>query len=156
MRDKPYPGMGNVSKAKGLYFEEEIEGKKENNHVAIFSRRTPFAGIPIELVKEEPDVPNIVKYLYVVYDSFADNRLHFTFAGRKRIAKIMSRNVTTISRLTTILKETGWITIISRGQGKPNIVILHQFKNEVITKKEIKAYKTEVKRKIDERYKYGH
>lgn len=156
MRDKPYPGMGNVSKTEGLYLQKEEKEEKDDNYdTAVFSRKTPFAGIPIKLVKKEPDIINMAKYLYVVYDSCADNKAHFTFTSQKKVGRIMNRNTNTISRLTQILKETGWITIIRMGLGRTNIIILHQFKNEVITEKEKENYKAETKRKIRE-FRYYH
>lgn len=154
MQDKPYPGMGNVSKAEGLYLQEEE--KQEDNDIAIITRRPPYAKIPFDLIRDS-SIIRPARFLYAMYDSFADNKLHFTFTGQERIAKALGlKSVVTVSRLTTILKEAGWITVIKRGLGKPNIIILHQSKNEVITKEEIKAYKAETEKRIRERYRYSY
>jgi len=153
MKDEPYPGMGNVSKTEGLYLQKKEE--KKNNHVAIFSRRTPFGGGPVEMIRDKSVIVP-ARFLYVMYDSFADNKLHFTFASQKKIAEAIPRKVEAVSRLTKMLKETGWITVIRRGLGKPNIIILHQFKNEIITEEEQKAYKAEAEKRIRERFRYNY
>lgn len=153
MRDEPYLGMGKASKAEGLYLQKEE--KEENHKMPIFSRETPSAHIPVELIKDK-SVLIPTRFLYIFYRTFTDNKFRFAFVGQKRIAKELERSPRTISKQLAELGKAGWLTKIKRGQGHVDIIILHQYKSEIITEKEKKAYKLETEKRIKESFRYGH
>jgi len=56
----------------------------------------------------------------------------------------LGRSQQYVCTLTKELRESGWMTIIRRGQGRSNINIPHAFKGQKIGKEEVKFHKQKV------------
>ena len=145
MKDKPYAGMGNVSKSEGLYLKKE---KKSQSRTA-FYLVDQWAGEPIELL-DDPDARANDKLIYLAVSSFADRGMGSAFPTQKALVKRASRCVTVITRTITHLVEIGWATKIRRGQGRANITILHSRKWQKFIKSQLKHIKSVVEGKIDD------
>lgn len=158
MRNEPYAGMGNVSKAEGLYLQNEKKKKKEMKKIEkkqtfFFSRtREGYSMIPNELGRDL-NLPNSAKVAYLVGVGFADNTTRETFRGRNAIAKYVRVKPNQLSVIYGKLKKAGWITTIQRGLNKTNIIIFHAYKNEKISSKEKKKYKQKIEAQISSFYR---
>jgi len=90
-------------------------------------------------------VKPIPKVLFAIYHSCCrEKRLGqypFTFISQKRIGReYLGRSQQTVSRGTIELEEAGWCTIIRIGQGRSNIIVLHDRKGKRLTAQEKKNF----------------
>jgi len=146
MRDKPYAGMGNVSKVKGLYLKEEKKDKKIR-HAFISRIKKGYASVPNELLFD-PDITTPAKTCYAIIDAFADVDEGMTFRGYETIGKCMAVGSSRISQLIKELVEKGWATTIRRGLNRTNITKLHSYQGEKVDEKTKKKLIAEVEAKI--------
>lgn len=164
MKDNPIPGMGNVSKAEGLYGQKSMEKSKSpkskktkrqtEGYQAIFFDEPFFVKIPEPLLKDT-NVSLQAKCIYAIYHLHANQKRlsagSFSFPSQKRIAENFAGiSVSYLKKLVNELKIKGCITSIKLGLGRPNIIVLHKVKNEKIDKEKRDLYKNIVKTKMRE------
>ncbi len=122
---------------------------RRNHQTAVTFDGVHYGQTPIDLLAD----PNIKPQLKVLYSAY---HLHcpqkylssnpFTFVSQKRIGReYLGWSQQTVSYWTKKLAEEGWLTIIRLGQGKSNIIILHDRKGKRITAKERKNFIKSVK-----------
>jgi len=144
---EPTPGMDKrKSKAESLYLKGEREwweGEDEEENIqqtAVFFDGVFYAQTPTPLLKD-PSTKPLPKVLFAIYHSCCkEKRLGlypFTFISQKRIGReYLGCSQQTVSRGTIELEDAGWCTIIRQGQGRSNIIVLHERKGKRITAKE--------------------
>lgn len=115
------------------------------NKVPVFAMGPFFAQIPVELLKDKKVSPQ-AKVLYGLYHSFAPQKVldqyPNTFVGQGKIASdCLGCKRPYVAKLTRELADTGWATVIPRGQGHTNIIILHKEKGKKPSQKTIEQLK---------------
>ncbi|MBW2995468.1 helix-turn-helix domain-containing protein [Candidatus Woesearchaeota archaeon] len=143
MRDKPYEGMGNVSKAKGLFLE-----KKKEKRMSFYLSEVPWASVPVPM-QDDPEAKGNDLLVYLAINSFADKETATAFPSQEKLTKRAKRKRKTVMETISHLVEIGWATKIRRGQGKANITVLHHYKGEKFTKEQLNNIKELVKKKIN-------
>lgn len=108
-----------------------------------------FVSIPFDLMKDIKSKGNDL-LVYLAVNSYADRETGVAWPKQKNIAIRAKRSAKVIGKAVSHLVEIGWATKIRRGQGLPNIIILHARKGQVfgkIRQKEIiKIVETKVRR----------
>ena len=158
---EPIPGMGNVSKAEGLYGQKSMKNSKSQNtkknkrrtegYQAIFFDEPFFGKIPEPLLKDT-NVSLQAKCIYAIYHLHANQKRlsagSFSFPSQKRIAENFANiSVRYLQKLIKELITKKWITSIKLGLGRPNIIVLHKDKNENIDEETRTLYKKIVRTK---------
>jgi len=153
MRNEPYAGMGNVSKAEGLYLQKKGRKKEtalSSEHDFFFSKtKEGYSMIPNELIWDKV-LKKTAKLTYIAGVSVSDTMSRETFSGRKRVGEIVGINPDHISTQYKQLRVRGWATIIRRGAMRTNIIIFHSYRGQKISEKEKKSYLQTVEKKIEE------
>ena len=139
MRDEPYPGMGKVSKSEGLYL-------KKKKPQFTFYIQDQYANEPIPLL-DDPEAKANDKLIYLAISSFVNRADGTAFPKQERMTKRASRCRKTINKTINHLVKIGWATTIRRGQGRSNITILHGYKGQKFTKKELKNIRDKINHK---------
>lgn len=151
MRNEPYPGMGNVSKAEGLYLRKE---KKKLHHAFIGKIKKGYAAVPNEFLFD-PDISTPAKTCYAIIDAYSDVDEGITFRGYETIGKCMKVGSSLISQLVKELIKKGWATSIRRGLNRTNITKIHSYQWEKMDKEKRKKIIADVEAKIRS-YMIGH
>ena len=146
MRNKPYAGMGNVSKTEGLCSKEKKKDKK-TYHAFISRIKKGYATVPNELLFD-PNITTPAKACYAIIDAFASADEGMTFRGYETIGKCMTVVSSRISQLVKELVKKGWATSIRRGLNRTNITKLHSYRGEKVNNKKRKQLIAEVEAKI--------
>jgi len=145
MRNEPYPGMGNVSKAEGLYL------KKKRRRMAI-SIPGGFAMIPIPFL-HDPDVTDNDILVYNALATFGSNKISneikVSWPLQETVGKVARRCTKVVMRTISHLVKIGWVTKIRRGLTKSNITVLHLYKWQEFTEEQINDTKEAVKNEIN-------
>ena len=88
------------------------------------------------------------RLVYALYHSYCSqksmSKKSSTFVGQQRLANELGKSRSFTTRATSELVRNGWISVIRRGQGKSNIVVLHYKKYQTIGKAEQKRIQKEV------------
>ncbi len=110
-----------------------------NKPLALVNRfKTNNAQIPYEVI-DDTDVGVSARFLYVVAARIA-NFEGITWASNAKLSKVMNKSEQHVSTLWRELEKKGWATRYRRGVMKTNLTILHGFKNEVISEKDMNGY----------------
>lgn len=144
---EPTPGMDKQkSKAESLYLKGEREwyegepGENIQRQTALFYTGVLYGQTPIDLLYD-PIIHSQAKTLFAIYHTHCKEK-HLeanpcTFVSQKRISReYLGCSQQTVSRGTIELEDAGWCTIIRQGQGRSNIIVLHERKGKRITAKE--------------------
>lgn len=136
MKNKPYAGMGNVDKEEGLCLKKRNEGRR-----IIVSIPGGFVQVPIPFLRSDPEVRDNDILVYNALGSFVNNVSKVSWPFLKTVSKVARRNEQLVTRTVQHLVKISWITKIRRGLGKSNIYMLHLYKKQKFTKKELENYK---------------
>jgi len=142
--DKPIAGMDKrKSKAESLYLKGEKEwyerepGENIQRQTALFFAGTYYGQTPIDLL-HDPKIRLLPKVLYSIYHAHCKVKpLELnpcTFISQKRIGReYLGYTQQAVSKATIELERSKWCTIIPLGQGRSNIIVLHDRKGKRIT-----------------------
>ena len=133
--------------------EDEQKPSKDNpkriyshsgRETAIFSTVPHFAMIPIELLKD-PKIRPQPKTLFAIFHSHSQPKEltnnPVTFVSQKEIAeKSLGCSQNAVSKWTAELSNGGWATIIRLGQGRSNIIVLHDYKGKKLSQRQKQFY----------------
>lgn len=111
---------------------------------AIFSTVPYFGMIPTELLKD-PTIRPQPKTLFAVYHSYSHPKEltnnPAAFVSQKEIAeKSLGCSQNAVSKWAAELSNGGWATIIRLGQGRSNIIILHDRKGKKLSQRQKQFY----------------
>lgn len=108
-----------------------------------------FVSIPYNLMTDS-DSKGSDLLIYLAVNSYADRETGVAWPKQKNIALRAKRKSKAIGAAVNHLVEIGWATKIRRGQGLPNVIILHarkgQFFGKTRKKEIIKIVETKVRR----------
>ena len=156
--EKPIVGMKGDSKAEDLYLRKDMKNsnpkkprKGKDIINPIFFDEPFFGKIPEPLLKDT-SVSLQAKCIFAIYHLHANQKRlsagAFSFPSQKRIADdFASISVSYLKKLVKELRTKGWITSITLGLNKPNIIVLHKVKNEKIDAETRSLYKKIVREK---------
>ena len=82
-----------------------------------------WTGVP-NFILENSEITAGAKLTYAMLLKYA-RELDQCFPGQERLAKDMGNGRRTIVRYITELEQAGLVTVVRRGQGKPNLYTVH-------------------------------
>ena len=105
--------------------QRQIKGRKE---IEIVYDGPFFAMTPQDLIRD-PSVSIPARLTFGVCHTLCPEKTldgkSNTFASLETLGKLLGRHPTNVSRYLRELHEAGWISILRRGLGMTNIIILH-------------------------------
>lgn len=144
MRDKPYPGMGNVDKEEGLCLK-----KKKDKEMSFYFPGGFFMMSGDFMPDCDVEANDIL--VFSAISSFADNTKRTCYPTQETISKRARRNLRLTMETIKHLVKIGWLTKIRRGLNKPNNYIVHFYKKQKFTEEE----RREAKNWIDENRRFS-
>ncbi len=139
--------MKGQSKKEDLFLLDD----KKDNHPSVYSTWPKFAIIPLELLRDNTISPT-ARLVYALYHSYCSQKSmskeSSTFVSQQRLANDLGKSRSFATNASGELVRNGWISVIRRGQGKSNIVVLHYKKSQTIGKAEQKRIQKEVEGRL--------
>lgn len=107
-----------------------------------------FTCIPSSLMIDKDSKGNDL-LVYLAVNFYADRTTGVAFINQQKIIDRSKKSEPTVTKAISHLCEIGWATKIRRGQGKVNITILHAFKKQKFTDRQIREIRKDVENKIN-------